>query len=588
MTIFAGVVSRDPDLLVPQSVCSEISLNISRNPTDFIHEFKSNYGFFAKVDIGSFGDHGVCNEFENSISMVNGDPILQLEDLSSSRKRSEDLRFLHQNIIEKKYNILKHCRGTYCAFFYDMLSEDVYLVSDKLGIRPIYYWISQSYIVFSSTLRVLENLSLISKEIDFKGISEAIIFGEPLSDRTFYKNISVLESGEVVNISRHSVRHIKYWSWDQVVQKNRTQEESLEKVFSSFSNAIDCRLGTQKTTVAFLSGGLDSRVIVGALREKNVAVHTLNFAPKGTQDQVFGAEFGKAIGSHHQEIYVDSENNFDRRMAASHIWQSSEVLKDLPPERPNLVWSGDGGSVGLGHVYLSELAVDLVRKKGVFPAIGALIDYNLWQFPGAKALNSPYSEEVKNFPFDGIKSELEKIRCSDPGRSLYLFLMVNDQRRHLAGHFEDIDLCRLEFQLPFFDGKFLESICEIPVDDFLLHRFYVKWLKLFLPAVTSVPWQAYPGHEPCPLEVPKNLRYQWEGYFDNRVSKKIKSKKLKTVEMLLKSESFQESIFDKSKLKIALFLTRCGLKDYTYAFKFLEKYSYYFEKCSLQKNTSKQ
>src|SRR5439155_1266079 len=42
------------------------------------------------------------------------------------------------------------------------------------------------------------------------------------------------------------------------------------------------------------------------------------------------------------------------------------------------------------------------------------------------------------------------------------------------------------------------------------HQFYVKWLDLFPAAVTSVPWQSYPGHVPCPLPIPPGLHYQWQ------------------------------------------------------------------------------
>lgn len=87
---------------------------------------------------------------------------------------------------------------------------------------------------------------------------------------------------------------------------------------------------------------------------------------------------------------------------------------------------------------------------------------------------------------DGIREELSKLHCKDKGRRLFLFLMLNGRRhRKLGKHFENIDLHRLEFQLPFFDGSFFAAILAFPMDDCLRHRLYLRWMSLFPPAVTK-------------------------------------------------------------------------------------------------------
>jgi hypothetical protein len=75
--------------------------------------------------------------------------------------------------------------------------------------------------------------------------------------------------------------------------------------------------------------------------------------------------------------------------------------------------------------------------------------------------------------------------------------MLNDQRPYLAETYEQIDLVRLGLALPFFDRAFLELILTAPVDGFLRHGFYNRWLAEFGRVAAGVPWQAYPGHESC-------------------------------------------------------------------------------------------
>ena len=73
-----------------------------------------------------------------------------------------------------------------------------------------------------------------------------------------------------------------------------------------------------------------------------------------------------------------------------------------------------------------------------------------------------------------------------------------------------------KLELPFFDGEFLESILTSDVDAFLMHRFYNRWLAHFPKPTRAVAWQAYPGHEPGPLDAGADLRNQWVNLYDTQ------------------------------------------------------------------------
>jgi hypothetical protein len=157
--------------------------------------------------------------------------------------------------------------------------------------------------------------------------------------------------------------------------------------------------------------------------------------------------------------------------------------------------------------------------------------------------------------------------------------MHNDQRRKLAHHFENIDLHRLEFQLPFFDAKFLEAVIATPLDSCLGHQFYMKWLSLFPSAVTTVPWQSYPGHAPCPLASPINLAYQWNG---NHQAVENNAQRLAVVRQaaeLLAASDFPRSILNKRNLRLAAWIHSKGWRDYQYAIETAQTYHTYAKKC---------
>jgi hypothetical protein len=102
--------------------------------------------------------------------------------------------------------------------------------------------------------------------------------------------------------------------------------------------------------------------------------------------------------------------------------------------------------------------------------------------------------------FDSVLKEVNRYPLEDRGRRFYLFLLFNDQRRHLFKHFESIDLHGLELLTPFFDTQFLQAVAATPVRWGVLHRLYGHFFAQLPKFARLTPWQTYPGHQACPVK----------------------------------------------------------------------------------------
>ena len=322
-----------------------------------------------------------------------------------------------------------------------------------------------------------------------------------------------------------------------------------------------------------LSGGLDSRAIAAALYARGVRLHTFNFAPAGTQDQIYGAMFAREIGAAHEEVPMGPEDPHWSQMMADAYEDSPHRRGGRARER--LIWSGDGGSVGLGHVYVYDSVVRLLEEGRLGEAVEEFLSVHQAAVP-RRILNPAVSEALDGVLRAGVRAELEDLRCEDRGRALYLFLMHNDQRRHLARHFEDIDQHRLEFQLPFYDGDFLSSIVRAPVGLCLRHKFYMKWLGHFPAVARGVPWQAYPGHEPCPLATPPDLGTQWD---PGARAAARKRRLLGQAAAMLRASDFPDELLKRHYLSLATWVYRAGLRDYGYLIQAAQTYHKYSAIC---------
>ena len=575
MTLIAGILSRN-DRPLADSACGSLRQALSRNPADEVKAFRDRRSYFAKVDIEAFREPGVFMDASGALSLLAGEPLLGNGETSSNRL--QDLTTIHEQCFQNNPNILREANGTFCVVHYQPRTGTVYLIADKLGIRPLYFWMDDNLIVFASALRILEEFPLVLKRMDLRAVTEIAALGAPLADRTPYAGISLLKAAEIVKVTNEGISRSCYWRGDEIRTESDSELVRLGTVYERFQAAIKRRNRNDEATAAYLSGGLDSRCIVAALCHNGVRVRTVNFARPGTQDYYFGNDFAEKIGSAHESIPKergDSIPDYSSLMAEA-LGRSSHG--QVSAKRPQLVWSGEGGSVLLGQVHLSESIVALMRAGNIDGAIEEYLQREQAHVP-PKLFRAEILEGLRDVIKQGIREELSESHAEDSGRNFALFLMHNDQRRKLMRHFESIDLHRLEFQLPFFDGGVLASIIATPLDWCLRHRLYNKWLSLFPAAVTSVPWQAYPGHEPCPLPIPPKLASQWDYFYQAEEDASQDQKVIERASGLLRSADFPDRILSKRNLRLAIWIHSKGWRDYRYAMEAAQTYCAYSKKC---------
>ena len=240
-----------------------------------------------------------------------------------------------------------------------------------------------------------------------------------------------------------------------------------------------------------------------------------------------------------------------------------------------LVFTGDGGSVGVGHVYMSEELIGLLKQRRIDEALRYFLKRR--HFP-RRIFRKDILSALADIPFESLKREFDDIEGADPGRNFYLFLLRNDQRRHLHQFFEDIDLNGVELLLPFYDSRLLETIVSAPVEGFIGHRFYHDWLRLFPPDYQAVPWQTYHGHLPCPVPQDSSFIDQWS------LNKKEKFKpggaSLRQGLDIILAKNFPGEILKRSTIGAALVMHHLKIEDYDYIFNFIGKLQKYYSNCS--------
>jgi hypothetical protein len=213
---------------------------------------------------------------------------------------------------------------------------------------------------------------------------------------------------------------------------------------------------------------------------------------------------------------------------------------------------------------MTEPVMDLLRQGCVKEGIAAYVK----DPPVPKYLFQPaVFSAIANAPSAAMEREMSDLGQVPPEKAMQLFLLTNDLRCHLHEFFDRTLEHRVELLLPFYDRRVLESVIRIPapLDSYLGHRLYHEWLQRFPAVVTSVPWQAYSTHLPCPVPDP-NPPIPQSALYHLHAPTAARRWMQMAVRSALRPE-FPSSVMSRSKLLLAAALHGLKIRDYTYVFK---------------------
>lgn len=432
------------------------------------------------------------------ITICNGDPVFNEEVFQASSGRGEEIDHLHAQCLDRPGETLSRANGSFSAVSLDLDRKRAVLAVDAVGAYPLFYILNRECLIVSSS-PAIASLPLDNKTADETGLAETVIAGFNFSDHTPFSYMRRLSGGTLVDASANGGSPDRYCRLDDRAPFRGDQDTLEHILYDKFLTATRRRLRNQKAVSAFLSGGLDSRCVVGALSALGVEVHTFNRSPVGSLDEALGRGLARGLGTRHRESPTVPWSGL--------IWSALRDdldARDLQADEPNMVWTGDGGGLVMGNIHIEPEMAEAGCSGRLFTEQGVT------EFPEVFGIVEPYGylrPELTGRWFSLIKQsalgELNRLNTGDGSRAAFLWFLMNQERNVLNQHFSTAHEHGLNIVSPFYDADFMRTIVSAPIDWFFAHRLYNSWLHKFPPAVAATPWQSYPGHEPCPLPLPE-------------------------------------------------------------------------------------
>ena len=507
MTLIAGCFCLDRSEQVPPEFIAALRANLRRveDSRGEVCCFDRDGFFLTKWDSGAFREPAWIESTGDSVAALVGDPLLTSEEKRLPRSlQLEQLNLFGPDAGDR----LVDARGSFGIVCFSKERNSLKIATDAIGLRTFYYTIQRGVFIFVSALRILEAVPGVELPASILGVAEQCLYTQPLGSRSLYEGVSILREAELITVSRNGIHVSRYYDWAIAEWSPPSEALAADWLYRHFVDSVRVRALSGERTNAFLSGGMDSRAIISTLIACGHSVLALNFSPAGSQDHDYAVRFAKAAGEKCSLFCYGRVDNPNFSLLAYEAKSSLERAEQASVARPEVIWAGDGGSVGLGHVYMDEEMLDLCDKGNVEAAVRHFMALHGNYLP-VGVLAFAWRQKLPELIYKDVLAEVMRYPRVDVGRQLYLFLLMNDQRRHLSKHFESIDEHGLEFLTPFFDSVFLRAVAATPVRWGVLHRLYALWFDKLPSFARTTPWQTYPGHVPCPIPVGENLIYQW-------------------------------------------------------------------------------
>ena len=217
---------------------------------------------------------------------------------------------------------VKRFIGMFAIAFWDEGKKQLFLVRDRLGIKPLYYGIQNDRLIFGSELKALRAFHQFNFTINTDALGLYLRHNYIVAPYSIYQHVYKLLPGSILEVSLSSSGlkvsdPVPYWSVKDTVKEGRHniiqcgESELVNELEQLLKDATKRRMLADVPLGAFLSGGVDSSLVVALMQaQSNSPVKT--FSIGFTEDQYNEAEYAKKVAEHlgtdHTELYMSPED----------------------------------------------------------------------------------------------------------------------------------------------------------------------------------------------------------------------------------------------------------------------------------------
>ena len=318
----AGIVEGRRDRAVDRSRLARMCAALRhRGPDDEGYYVGDGVGLGMRrlciIDVKG-GQQPISNEDETCHIVFNGEiyNYRELRDLLERKghrfkTRSDTETILH---LYEEYGeaCVSRLRGMFAFAIWDTRTEALFAARDRLGEKPLYYTVQDGALIFASELKAILVHPDVQRRLDPEALSDFLSLLYVPAPRSIFEGIRKLPAGHVLHFRRGELRVQRYWQAHIAGDSRHREEEWLERFIELLEESVRIRLMSEVPLGAFLSGGVDSSLVVAMMRRVTdgpIDTFTIGYE-EGTQhydERRYARMVAEHLGTRHHEYVIRPE-----------------------------------------------------------------------------------------------------------------------------------------------------------------------------------------------------------------------------------------------------------------------------------------
>ena len=363
-------------------------LLIHRGPDDEGYHTDGNAGLAMRrlsiIDL-STGHQPICNEDGSVWIVFNGeiynfqalhDILVAKGHVFKTRSDTETIVHLYE---EHGADFVKELRGMFAIAILDKKRKRLLLARDRIGKKPLYYSMNGTFIAFASELRSLLAAGGVSREVDLRAVDAYLTLQYVPSPLSIFKNVKKLEPASILVLENGKAVIEKYWDLPLDAEKlSLPLPEIKKRLYDGLLEATKIRMISEVPLGAFLSGGIDSSVVVALMAESSpqpVKTFSIGFKEAEFSELAYARQVAQMYGTEHTEFIVEAGMAGILETLVRHYGEPYADSSALPSyfvsretrKSVTVALNGDGGDENFGG-YLRYVAMRVDSYWHVMPS----------------------------------------------------------------------------------------------------------------------------------------------------------------------------------------------------------------------------
>ena len=211
---------------------------------------------------------------------------------------------------EEGIEFVKRLDGMFALAVWDEPKGRLVLARDRIGKKPLYFTEREGRLAFASETKALNAIRTESKQVDPVALASYLTYGYVPDPLSIFKGISKLPPAHLLVFDDQGIEIKRYWELNTAIDSTMSREDAVSEIRRLADSAVSARLVSDVPLGFFLSGGLDSSVVVGSAAQASsstLKTFSIGFEEESYSELEYARTIAERFDTNHEEFVVTSD-----------------------------------------------------------------------------------------------------------------------------------------------------------------------------------------------------------------------------------------------------------------------------------------